>query len=492
MEEDPTPVPSFGMRKSLVLAPDGSIFGEEPLIGKGRKDIHMGIDTVLLCQVPNLSSRMQSAETENLSITKNTSGYATKYNKLLGDEDCIIYEHVRDKSKAPVARGFLRAGPRAKLHFDPTKVNAAIVTCGGLCPGLNSVIHHLLFTLKHNYQASKVWGIRGGYSGFHDPSLPPIELTAAKNLEFLQHRAGSILGCSTGGFDIAKIMQFLREKEISQLYVVGGDGTHRGAHRIAVECIAADLNIAIAGVPKSIDNDIDLIDRSFGFMTAVEEAQNAIRSATVEAKCNLPNGIGIVKLMGRSTGYLAAYSTMASGDVDLCLIPEVDVELDGPHGCLPHLQRVVQEKGYAVVVISEGAGQHLMEDAARREHNGDADKAAAAVQAAPGIGPFMKERIEQHFKAQGQEATCKYIDPSVSVTSVSATAFDQVYCMQLAQNAVHGAMAGYTAFTTGIVNNRTVYIPISEIVESSPKALNPRGRTWERVLSITRQPQPAP
>eukprot|EP00611_Tribonema_gayanum_P031998 TRINITY_DN93_c0_g2_i1.p1 TRINITY_DN93_c0_g2~~TRINITY_DN93_c0_g2_i1.p1 ORF type:complete len:506 (-),score=167.86 TRINITY_DN93_c0_g2_i1:425-1804(-) len=454
--------------------------GEEPLIGEGRRDVGLKLETVMLCQVPNLALRMPTAGVANHEIVKNSSGGSTFYNKLLGDEDCIIYEHVRDKTKAPVARAFLRAGPRAKLHFDPTTVNACIVTCGLLCPGLNSVIHHLIDTLKNNYNAGKIYGIRGGWGGFWDPEKPPIQLCQSKDLEFLQSRAGSILGCSVGGFDVKKIMQFLMDKQISHMYVIGGDGTHRGAHRIAVECIAMGLNIAVAGIPKSVDNDIDLVDRSFGFMTAVEEAQNAIRSATIEAKCNLPNGIGIVKLMGRSTGYLAAYATMASGDVDLCLVPEVEIRLDGPDGCLPHLERVVQTKGYAVVVISEGAGQAQLSEVAAEARSKGAPL--------PSVGQYMKSQIEKHFASKGKTATCKYIDPSVSVRSVAANAFDQILCMQLAQNAVHGAMAGYTAFAAGVVNNRTVLIPITEIVDTSPKGLNPRGRTWERVLCITRQP----
>lgn len=479
MEEDPTPLPTFGRRKSLVLDAEGHLMGEEPLLATGRKEAGFSVNKILLCQVANLGSIFTPVRTTNKEIVKDSRGSSTLYNKLVGDEDCIIYEHVRDTHKSPVVRAFLRAGPREHLHFDPKTVNAAIVTCGSVSPGLNTVIHHLYETLKHNYECNKVWGICGGYSGFFDPAQPPIDLDQA-DLEFLQHKPGSILGCSSGPFDIEKIMDFIEQKQINQLYVIGGDGTHRGAHRIAVECVQRNINLAVAGIPKSIDNDVDLIDRSFGFMTAVEAAQEAIRSATIEAKCNLPNGIGVVKLMGRSSGYIAAYATLASGDVDLCLIPEVPVVLSGRDSCLDHLMKRVERKGYAVVVVAEGAGGELTK-ALKREQPSEAE---------PPIGLYIKSEIERHYKSKGKTATVKYIDPSYMIRSVAANAFDQIYCMQLAQNAVHGAMAGYTSFSAGVINNRTVFIPIQELVENSPKQLNPMGRTWERVLCLTKQPSP--
>ncbi|CAM9580426.1 unnamed protein product [Phaeothamnion confervicola] len=215
-------------------------------------------------------------------------------------------------------------------------------------------------------------------------------------------------------------------------------------------------------------------------MSAVEAAQRAISSAVTEAKCNLPNGVGVVKLMGRSAGYIAAYATLASGDIDLCLVPEAPIVLDGPAGCLPHIEKRVRDKGYAVVVVAEGAGEELLGESTERDASGN--------KRLPPIGEFMKMAIESYFKRHGKTATVKYIDPSYMIRSVSANAFDQIYCMQIAGNAVHGAMAGLTAFSAGVVNNRTVYIPMTELVENSPRNMNVRGRTWERVLSLTLQP----
>jgi len=284
----------------------------------------------------------------------------THYIKLIGVNECILADIVRKPGGESMSKAFIRAGPRRKLHFNPKTVNAAIVTCGGLCPGLNNVIREITNSLTFMYGVSgKIWGIIGGYKGFYDPERPPVELTPAI-VENIHHQGGTILGSSRGGFDLEKIIDFIKKKNIKQLYVIGGDGTHRGAFIIHEGCMERGMNVAVAGIPKTIDNDVDHIDRSFGFQSAVEAAQDAIRSAKTEATCNLPNGIGIVKLMGRSAGFIAAYATLGSGDVDLCLVPEVPIILDGKLGCLPHLYKRVKEKGFAVVVVAEGAGEDIL------------------------------------------------------------------------------------------------------------------------------------
>jgi 6-phosphofructokinase 1 len=430
---------------------------------------------------------MMSSNSSSM-ITKREPTRFCPYNKLITDHECILGDIVR-KPNSPKSYtvSYMRAGPRKLLHFDPTTVSAAIVTCGGLCPGLNNVIREITNTLHQLYGiGGKVYGIQGGFRGFHDKSLhlQPIILTPSL-VENIHHEGGTCLGSSRGGFDLDKILDFLNDNSINQLYVIGGDGTHRGAFAIHEGCMARGYNISVAGIPKTIDNDVDYIDQSFGFGSAVEAACLSIRSAKTEAVCNLPNGIGVVKLMGRSAGFIAAHATMASGDVDLCLVPEVPLILEGEKGCLPHLLRRVQEQGYAVVVVAEGAGEDVLGTSAQTDASGN--------KILPKIGEFMKDAITYYFEQQtGIAATVKYIDPSYTVRSVAANASDSLYCMQLGQNAVHGAMAGFTGFTVGLCNNRMVLLPIPEVVATSPRSMNPSGRTWERVLALTRQPNTVP
>mmetsp|Transcript_11777 Transcript_11777/g.27567 ORF Transcript_11777/g.27567 Transcript_11777/m.27567 type:complete len:539 (-) Transcript_11777:851-2467(-) len=471
----------------------------------GKLITDVTIDKVYLWECEDLKKRFSPCNIHNVmknipspnenpyyfpGMNKNTLAaekeyaHPTEFNKLITNHECILGEVVRKPNQPTYSRAYVRAGPRKELHFDPKHTNAAIVTCGGLCPGLNNVVREIVNTLYSSYGIDGVvWGIRGGYRGFWDfDNYKPVQLTT-ELVANIHHEGGTVLGSSRGGFDLEKILDFLKSKKITCLFVIGGDGTHRGAFRIHEGCMEKGMNVAVAGIPKTIDNDVDYIDRSFGFESAVEAAQVAIRSAKIEAICNMPNGIGVVKLMGRSAGFIAAHATMASGDVDLCLVPEVPIVLKGQQGCLPHIMRRVKDQGYAVIVVAEGAGEELLGTSAEIDAGGN--------RKLPPIGDFMKKQVEEYFKENGAVATVKYIDPSYTVRSVPANAQDSLYCMQLGQNAVHGAMAGFTGFSVGLCNNRMVFIPIPELVSTSPRSMNPHGRTWERILALTRQPNTA-
>mmetsp|Transcript_19146 Transcript_19146/g.18489 ORF Transcript_19146/g.18489 Transcript_19146/m.18489 type:complete len:535 (-) Transcript_19146:142-1746(-) len=469
-------LPKSAQKSSKAHGPSKENLDKDNDLYQGRLLEGVSINEVRLHDINTLRGRFPSVETLN-------EGSKT-YNKIIGEEDYIINEIVRKYNGDGCTDAFVRAGPRSKTHFNPKKVRAAIVTCGGLCPGLNSVIRELVHALKFLYDAESVLGIRGGFYGFSEsPGYEHVKLTVEKVTD-IHHQGGTILASSRGGFDLNVIITFLEKHKISHLYVIGGDGTHRGAFGISEEVIKRNLNIAVVGIPKTIDNDVDLIDRSFGFTTSVEAAQAAIVSAKTEARCNLPNGIGIVKLMGRSSGFIAVHATLASGDVDLCLVPEVAIELEGSNGCLPFLKQRVAEQGHAVVVVAEGAGEELLGQSIEVDASGN--------RKLPAIGEFLKNKIVEYFKEDGLQATVKYIDPSYMIRSVPANASDALYCMLLAQNAVHGAMAGYTGFSVGLVNNRVVYIPIPRLVATSPRVMDPMGRTWERVRAVTRQPKGTP
>lgn len=472
---------------------------------RGRLISDVTIDKVYLWEIEDLKKRFSPCNVHNMMKnipSPNDNPYyfpslyqtkipvekekphPTEFNKLITNHECILGEVVRKPNQPTHSCAFIRAGPRKELHFDPKHTNAAIVTCGGLCPGLNNVVREVVNTLYSTYGIDgTVWGIQGGYRGFWDfDTYRPVKLTP-KLVANIHHEGGTVLGSSRGGFDLEKILEFLKTKKITCLFVIGGDGTHRGAFRIHEGCMEKGMNVAVAGIPKTIDNDVDYIDRSFGFESAVEAAQVAIRSAKTEAICNMPNGVGIVKLMGRSAGFIAAHATMASGDVDLCLVPEVPIVLEGDRGCLPHIMRRVKDQGYAVIVVAEGAGEELLGTSAEVDAGGN--------KKLPPIGTFMKEKVEMYFQKNGTIATVKYIDPSYTVRSCPANAQDSLYCMQLGQNAVHGAMAGFTGFSVGLCSNRMVFLPIPELCSTSPRSMNPHGRTWERILSLTRQPNTA-
>ena len=376
--------------------------------------------------------------------------------------------------------GFEPAGPRRSIFFDPAKMRVGIVTCGGLCPGINDVIRGLVMELAFHYGVQRIHGFRNGYQGFisrygHDV----LDLTPAL-VSDIDEDGGTILGTSRGGQDPREIVDCLERMNISALFVIGGDGTLRGAMQIAAAATDRGARIAVVGIPKTIDNDIPYIDQSFGFQTAFGEATKSIRSAHVEAKAS-PNGVGLVKLMGRHSGFIACYASLAEPDANYVLIPEVPCVLDGPRGLLEHLLDRVRTRGHAVIVAAEGAGQDLM---AGVEPGVD----ASGNRKLNDIGLLLRSRITEHFAAAGVEINLKYIDPSYAIRSVEANPYDSVYCLRLAQNAVHAALAGRTAMVVGRWHGRFVHIPMALAV-SHRNQVEPSGDLWLSVLEATGQPR---
>ena len=376
--------------------------------------------------------------------------------------------------------GFEPAGPRREIFFDPPKMRVGIVTCGGLCPGVNNVIRGLVMELTFHYGVQRIYGFKNGYQGFIPRYGQDVIDLTTEMVSNINEDGGTILGTSRGGQDPREIVDCLERMNISALFVIGGDGSLRGAMQIAAAATDRGARIAVVGIPKTIDNDIPYIDQSFGFQTAFGEATKSIRSAHVEAKAS-PNGVGVVKLMGRHSGFIACYASLAEPDANYVLIPEVPFVFDGPRGLLEHLLDRVRTRGHAVIVAAEGAGQDLM---AGMEPGVD----ASGNRKLNDIGLLLRSRITEHFSSAGVELNLKYIDPSYAIRSVEANPYDSVYCLRLAQNAVHAAMAGRTAMVVGRWHGRFVHIPMALAV-SHRNQVEPSGDLWLSVLEATGQPR---
>jgi 6-phosphofructokinase 1 len=376
-------------------------------------------------------------------------------------------------------QGFEKAGPREHIFFDPRRVKASIVTCGGLCPGMNNVIRSAFLELHFRYGVSEVLGIQYGYEGLNPAKAqPPIRLTP-EVVERIHNQGGTILSSSRGAQDIGVMVDFLQQEGISILLAVGGDGTQRGAHQIAAEICRRGLPIAVVGIPKTIDNDLPLVWRSFGYGTALEKAREAINCAHTEAH-DAPNGVGLVKLMGREAGFIAAGATVASQEANFTLIPEVPFPLEGEGGLLDALRKRLLARRHAVIVVAEGAGQHLF--ACQRT---ECDASGNAKLNDSGV--FLRDRIIEHFKSIGMPVNMKYIDPSYIVRSVPANSDDALLCDQMARTAVHAAMAGKTDVLIGLEHNQFLHVPISTAV-ATKKRLSPESELWTAVLESTGQP----
>jgi 6-phosphofructokinase 1 len=372
------------------------------------------------------------------------------------------------------------AGPRRRLFFQPEKTRAAIVTCGGLCPGINQVIRGLVRELLIQYRIQEVLGIRYGFQGLVAGGLPPMTLSL-QAVEQIHHLGGSLLGTSRGPQDSERMVAFLRERQIDILFTIGGDGTSRGGLEISRALRAKGIPIAVVGLPKTIDNDINFVEKSFGFETAFSIAEQALKAAHAEA-IGAFNGVGLVKIMGRHSGYITTLASLASGDVNFVFVPEVSFALDGPNGFLRVLEQRLASRGHALIAVAEGAGQELLQQEAAQ-----LGRDASGNQRLADIGVFFKRSIEKHFNERGVPINVRYIDPSYMIRSAPTTSNDAVFCLHLAQSAAHAAMSGRTDMLVGIWKNTFTHVPLEAVI-SGRRRMDPNGPLWLSLLQAIEQP----
>ncbi|MBW2176741.1 MAG: ATP-dependent 6-phosphofructokinase [Deltaproteobacteria bacterium] len=425
---------------------------------------------------------IEETRVQNLGKTKIPSPIQRGEN-FVSDEEGVMVDASLKNMQEVLEQGVLSpylelAGPREKIYFDPSKLRCAIVTCGGLCPGLNDIIRSVVLELFFGYGVRNIYGIRYGLQGFipkYNHDIMELNPEAVANILEL---GGSILGSSRGPQDIEAIADSLERMNIGILFMVGGDGTLKAATLLADTILERGLKISVVGIPKTIDNDIYMVARSFGFETAVDVATEAIKGAHNESK-GYPNGIGLIKLMGRHSGYIAATATLAQQDVNFVLIPEVDFDLEGPQGLFAAIENRLAQRFHAVIVVAEGAGQKYFDDDAEElDESGNIRL--------KDIGIFFKNRIIAHFNEKNISVSLKYIDPSYMIRSLPANANDHVFCSFLGRDAVHAGMAGKTNVLVGYWNYTYVHIPMALSV-GQRKQVDPGGKLWHSVLEATGQ-----
>ena len=433
--------------------------------------------------IENLGRPKIESPIRGVAAQDQTAG-ESRHKYFVSDDDRVVVEISQksfldcfQKGKAPLS--FEKAGPRRKIFFDPKKVKCAIVTAGGLCPGQNDVIRSIVLELYFIYGVQNVIGIPYGYQGFIPKYGHPVIDLTPERVSYIHELGGTILSSSRGQYKTEDIVDAIQQLNINILFTIGGDGTLKGADSIAQEIKRRGLFTAVIGIPKTIDNDISLVEKSFGFETAVEDAAKVIRSAHVES-LGAPNGIGMVKLMGRYSGFIAAYAALASREVNFVLIPESDFDLEGSQGLLVSLEKRLKDRGHAVIVVAEGAGQKYLADLPQTKDPSGNIKLGD-------IGTFLADRIRQHFTEIKMEINLKYIDPSYIIRSQPANSNDRIFCGFLGQHAVHAGMAGKTNMMVSLWNNEYVHIPIRATV-AKRKQVDVRGNMWMSVLESTGQP----
>jgi 6-phosphofructokinase 1 len=399
--------------------------------------------------------------------------------RFIGDGERLLYhsrfEELRPFIDAEVEPPSLElAGPRERIFFDPATIACGIVTCGGLCPGINDVIRAVTLSLYHHYGVRRVYGFRYGYEGLvKRHGNTPLILTP-ESVDKIGELGGTILASSRGPQEPAKMVDYLEELGVGILFAIGGDGTLKGAAKISEEAAKRGKHISVIGIPKTIDNDISFLQNTFGFETAVDEAHRAIYAAHTEAT-GARNGIGLVKLMGRDSGFIAAYSTLVNSMANFCLVPEVPFTLSG---FLRSLEERLTQRDHAVIVVAEGAGQELIQSSDEYDASGNLKLRD--------IGAYLRDAIKGHFARTGMEINLKYIDPSYIIRSQPANSHDSAFCLLLGHNAVHAGMSGRTGMVVGFWNHQFTHVPIS-LATRQRKKIDPQGWLWSSVLASTGQ-----
>jgi 6-phosphofructokinase 1 len=422
-------------------------------------DIDFTIDTLGECRIPSPMSGV----------------------RFVQSDDHVLYHSDMRDIQACLAQGkepprMELAGPRGKIYFDPAKLKCGIVTCGGLCPGLNDVIRAIVMSLFYHYGVKTVFGFPYGYEGLtYRYGHVPVEFTPAV-VSRIHEIGGTVLGSSRGPQDVSEMVDTLERMNIGILFTIGGDGTLRGSRAISQEIKKRGLKIAAIGIPKTIDNDICFVQKSFGFETAVSEARRATYAAHSEAE-GARNGIGLVKLMGRESGFIAAFAVLADTQVNFCLVPEVPFRLEA---FLQALKERLAKRGHAVIVVGEGTGQNLMEKVVDRDASGNVKF--------NDIGMFLRDQINAYFGSYSIEISLKYIDPSYIIRSIPANPHDSAFCLRLGHNAVHAGMTGRTNMLVSFWNEKFTHVPIIQAV-SQRKSIDPEGWLWSSVLASTGQPR---
>jgi 6-phosphofructokinase 1 len=416
--------------------------------------------------VPRLGNCRINSPLKGVRFTDDSARIS--YHTIVDDLERLM----RDGRELP---SFEIAGPREKIFHDPSGLHCGIVTCGGLCPGLNDVIRSVVMSLYYHYGVRKVFGFRYGYEGLIRPMRDQPMLLTPESVNRINEMGGTILGSSRGPQDPSAMVDTLQELGIRILFTIGGDGTLKGASIIAEEALRRGLTISVIGIPKTIDNDISYVQTTFGFETAVAEARRATHAANSEADA-ARNGIGLVKLMGRDSGFIASFTVLVDSQVNFCLVPEVPFSLGT---FLSALTDRLAKRGHALIVVAEGAGQDLMRPGAEHDASGNIKFGD--------IGVFLRDAIKDHFERCKIEATIKYIDPSYTIRSVPANAHDSAFCLLLGQSAVHAGMAGRTNMVVGFWNHQFTHVPIC-LATSGRKKVDPDGALWSAVLASTGQP----
>jgi 6-phosphofructokinase 1 len=446
---------------------------------------------------------------------------------------------------------FAEAGPRNMLRFPghhKKLLKVGVLVSGGIAPGINAVISGIVqrHVLYHTPQITdlrvpgktprsytlQVFGFRNGFAGLlagddvtvlYDSDSPDEKLRA--HLRRIANRGGSEIGTSRYDDLLSTADPDKREKDLDQvaenlanrhfdiLYVIGGDGSMRAAHATWKRSRDNGKSLSVIGVPKTMDNDILWVWQSFGFLSAVEKAREALQQLHTEATSN-PR-LCVVQLFGSDSGFVVSHAALASGVCDAALIPEVPFTMKKLADYITERLSKRFRPGaggqspYGMIVMAETAVPQDAEDYLSDPEVDLDENEKAAIQAFVSKGCRVHGQTPDELRTGGLKVVSRVLqkriremkvddaywadfrvftnEPRHLLRAIPPSASDVAFGQRLGVLAVDNAMAGYTDFMISQWMTEYVLVPL-DLVVLGRKRVPPNGIFWKSVVASTGQP----
>lgn len=321
----------------------------------------------------------------------------------------------------------------------------ATLTSGGDCPGLNAVIRGIVRTASSEF-GSTVVGYQDGWVGLMEDRR--VQLYDDDSIDKILLRGGTILGTGRLHPDkfkagIDRIKENLREAEVDALIPIGGEGTLKGAQFLA------DNGIPVIGVPKTIDNDVNGTDYTFGFDTAVSVATEAIDRLHTTAESH--NRVMIMEVMGRHVGWIALHAGMAGG-AHYTVIPEYPFDINDI--CKAMERRFQMGEKYGIICVAEGA---LPKEGTMDFKEGEEDEFGHKT--FNGIGQVIGDEIHKRLGHDVRTMVLGHIQ-----RGGTPTAFDRVLATRYGVAAARAAHKGESGKCVALHGEHIELIDLQEAV----------------------------
>lgn len=324
------------------------------------------------------------------------------------------------------------------------RIKVGVLSGGGDAPGINAVIRAVVRKGIQNY-GYEIVGIKDGWHGLIENDYVPLDLKSASGI---LPRGGSILGTSrTNPFKREKgaetVLKNAKKAGISAVVAIGGDDTLSVAYKMG------ELGLKCVGVPKTIDNDLAGTDYTFGFMTAVTIATEALDRLHTTAETH--HRVMILEVMGRYTGWIALEAGLAGG-ADVILIPEKPFDIK--QICKYIGERQKRGRNFSIIVVAEGAKPKGGAEIVYSENVDEFGHIRLG-----GIGYYIGKEIEKRMKIETRVVVLGHLQ-----RGGSPVAFDRILSTRFGISAIDLVNKKKFGYMVALKGNDIVSVPLKDVI----------------------------